>query len=116
MRDQNTEFSFCQKITVVILAILVVVNVAWAVMHMRPGILVALIIYAFAIFLCLKQKDFRAGIIIGAIGFLIHVVELIFRGIAWLGRIESAFFIINLILPLILVLFSYKAYRDIKRG
>ena len=85
-----------QKVALLVVLTLVIINTAWVTICKSSGPFIALIPYAFITFLFLKKKDFIAGIIIGIVGFVIHFYELIFQGITELRGFEIAFFFINL--------------------
>ena len=115
MIKKYRDFHSSQKAAFIVLQILVIVNAIWAVVCQFLGPLIALLTYAFLTYLFLGKNDFMAGIIIGILGFLIHAYELIFQGLNELGEFEKVFFFINLIFAIILIYFSYKAYKEIKR-
>ena len=101
-------------ITIIILFILMLSNAVWTVSSGYAGPFIAMIFYALVAFLCWRKKHFQAGIIAGILGFGIHLYELIFRGIKELEGIYLAIFYINLIFPILLVYFSYKANQNLK--
>ena len=116
MITKDPKYSFNQKMVIGILTILVITNAAWVIICKSYGPLIALIFYVFAIFLFWKKNDIFSGIIIGIIGLAIHIYELIFQGIADLEVLETIFFFINLIFPILLVYFCYKFYKKIKQN
>ncbi len=93
-----------------------IINATWVTICKSLGPVIALIAYIFITFLFLQKNDFIAGIIIGIIGFIIHFYELIFQGIKELRGFEIAFFLINLVFPILLIYFSYKAYKESKHN
>ena len=95
---------------------LMIINVVWVIICKFLGPVIALIAYAFITFLFLHKNDFVAGIIIGIVGFIIHFYELIFQGIKELRGFEIAFFFINLVFPILLIYFSFKAYKEFKQN
>ena len=88
-------------ITIIILFILMLSNAVWAVSSGYSGPFIAMIFYAFVMFLCWRKKHFQAGMIAGFLGFGIQGIYL-------------AIFYINLIFPILLVYFSYKANQNLK--
>lgn len=105
-----------QKAALLTILVLVIINAVWVTICKSLGPVIALIPYAFITFLFLLKNDFIAGIIIGIVGFIIHFYELIFQGIKELRGFEIAFFFINLIFPILLIYFSYKAYEEFKHN
>ena len=101
-----------QKIVVGISLALTAVNALWVVFSPFSGPLLALIFYAVLTFLCWRKNDFRAGVIIGILGLAIHTFEWVFKGIEGLNVFETVFFFANLLLPVPLIYFSIKAYRQ----
>jgi hypothetical protein len=103
-----------KKVALLIILTLVIINAVWVTICKSLGPVIALIPYAFITFLFWRKNDFIAGIIIGIVGFIIHFYELIFQGIKELRGFEIAFFFINLVLPIPLIYFSCKAYKEFK--
>ena len=106
--------SSTKTITIIILFFLILSNAVWAVSSGYAGPFIAMILYALVAFLCWRKKHFQAGMIAGFFGFGIHLYELIFRGIKELEGIYLAIFYINLIVPILLVCFSYRANQNLK--
>jgi hypothetical protein len=102
-RNRNT--------TLVILAVLVVMNAVWFAVSLRSGASMAMILYAFIFFLCWRMADYRAGVITGLLGFGIHLYELLFDAPVYFLLLDSICFYLNLLFPIALVFFSYRAYR-----
>jgi hypothetical protein len=100
-----------QVIAQAILIILVGVNFAWYVITKQSGSLVALIFYSVIFFLFWRLLDFRAGITAGVIGFGVHLYELVSLGISAFQLLDTILFYLNLVLPIPLAYFSYRAYR-----
>ena len=114
MITKNSKYSFNHRIVIGILTILVVTNAAWVIICKSYAPLIALIFYLFVIFLLWRKNDIFSGIIVGSIGFAIHLYELLFHGITDLHLLESVFFFVNLILPLPVIIICYKIYRKNK--
>ena len=108
--------SSAARITIGILVVLVGISAVWAVTLEHSGPVIALLCYAVVAFLCWRRGHFQAGIIGGFFGLGIHVFELVFQGVGRLGKIDLVFFYANIVLPIPLMYFSYKAHREVKRG
>ena len=104
-----------KKVALSILIALVVANAAWVAASQHSAPLIALIFYAIVAFLCWQRNHFQAGIIAGIVGLGIHAYELIFLGVAELGAFDLLLFLMNLVFPIPLIYFSYKAYRESER-
>jgi len=104
-----------KKVPLSILIALVIANATWVATSGHSGPVIALIFYALVAFLCWQRNHFQAGIIAGIVGLGIHAYELISWGLAELRALDSGLLFINLILPIPLIYFSYKAYREIQR-
>lgn len=105
-----------QRMTIGVLIVLVIVNAILLMKVEYSGPSIALICYAFVTFLCWRQNDFRAGIAVGIFGFVIHLYELIFQGTKELGTFDLILFFINLLFPIPLIYFSFKAFKEIKHS
>jgi len=113
---KNSKLSSNHKMAIGILTILVITNACWIIIGQSYGPFIALMFYAFAIFLFWQKNDIFSGIIIGTVGLAVHIYELIFQGIADLAGLETIFFFINLVFPIPLVYFCYKVYKKIKQN
>ena len=105
-----------KRAVVVIMLILAGGNGVWASVTHRTAPWPATDAYAVVAFTVLRRKDYRAGLIVGILGFAIHTVELAGKGKADLGPIESAWLVANTILPLVLVFMSYTIVRRARRS
>ena len=114
--NSKVSLPFIKKIGIGILVVLAGTNAIWIVTSRHSGTLVALIFYVFITLLVWRKDDFRAGIISGIFGSGIHLYELIFQGLGKLEGIEVGFFFVNLILPLPLIYFSYRAYLELRKS
>ena len=108
--------SSAEKVTIGILVVLAGINAVWGVTLEHSGPVIALLCYALVAFLCWRRGHFQAGIIGGVFGLGIHVYELIFQDIGRQRGIDLGFFCANIILPIPLAYFSYKAHREVNRG
>jgi hypothetical protein len=71
--------------------------------------------YGVVAYLCWHRNHFKAGIIAGIIGLGIHIYEIVSMGLEGLRVFECGFLIANLILPIPLIYFSYRASRIAKK-
>ena len=105
-----------QALALATLIILVGVNAAWYVISKQSGSLVALIFYSIIFFLCWRMLDFRAVIIAGLIGFGVHLYELVFLDFSAFQLLDTLLLYLNLVLPIPLAYFGYRAYQLIRKG
>ena len=99
-----------------ILIALAITNAVWVVVSEHSGPAIALAMYGLVSFLCWRWNHFQAGIIAGIVGLGIHTYEFISWGLEGLRALESGLLITNLVLPIPLIYFSYKAYRIIEKA
>ena len=100
-----------KKLCCSILLALVVVNSAWVIVSLHSGSIIGLTVYGVVAYLCWYRNHFQAGIIAGIIGLGIHIYEIISWGMKGLRVFECGLLIANLILPVVLIYFSYRANR-----
>jgi len=98
-------------ITIAFLLSLVGVNAIWLIIRGHGGALIALVFYSVVSLLCLRSRHFRAGVIAGVFGFVIHIYELFVQGTTELMGIDQVLFYANLVLPIPLTFTSYFASR-----
>ncbi len=98
-----------ERIALSILLVLIGVNAAWAVTSQYTGPVIGVVFYGIVGFLCWQKSHFQAGIVGGIVGLVIHVLELV--SIGEINGTELGFFLVNLILPIPLIYFSYQASR-----
>ena len=98
-----------KKLCFSILLALVVINSAWVIESLHSGPVIGLITYGVLAYLCWHGNHFKAGIIAGIIGLGIHIYEIISMGMEGLIAFECGLLIANLILPILLIYFSYRA-------
>lgn len=115
MKPRNYPFSKNAKIAFGIIVILVIINAIWFLFQNFSGPIFAFIAYAVIAFLFLVKKEFMAGIIVGAGGLFVHLYEFIFLGLAGLTDIGVVFLLANLFLPILLIIFSFRAYQELKQ-
>jgi hypothetical protein len=95
--------------------LLVVINTVWAVTRKHSGPVIASLCYAVVALLCWRKSHFQAGVIVGFCGSVIHIIELVFQGVGSLGAMYQGIFYANIVFPILLIYFSYKAHREIGR-
>ena len=100
-----------KRAAITILVILAVGNGVWALTSGRAAPWLAVVAYGVVAFLLGRRDDYRAGLIIGIVGFAVHIVELVFQGMAGLGAVERAWLVANIVLPLALVWLSWVLIR-----
>ena len=110
----RTTLSNSERMALLVVLTLVATNALWVLCARYSGPLFALFFYSVITYLCWQQRHFRAGVIGGVGGFGIHAYELISRGMGELHGIESALFFINLVAPLALLYFSYRACQGLR--
>ena len=99
-------------ITIAVLLILVTANAIYVGISDYFGPIIALILYGVVGFIVWRFNHFQAGIIAGALGLVIHIYELVPVGLADMGLLNQFLFMINLILPIPLIYFSYKSGKQ----
>ena len=114
MNHKEIKGSMYKKITIGILISLIITNIIWLATSKYPGSFIGVLFYGVMTFIFWRKSHFQAGIIGGIMGLVVHIYELIFNNITKLGLLDSGFFFINLILPLPLIYFSYKTYKESK--
>ncbi len=102
---------FFKHITISVLAILVSINVVWFLIGQHSGSFWGFIAYSIILVLCMRQNEFRAGVIVGLTGFGVHLFEWATAGIDNLLLPDSLFLFSNLLLPILLTYSSYRAYK-----
>ena len=115
MKPKNYPFSKNAKIAFCILVTLIIINAIWSFFQNFSGPIFAFTAYAVIAFLFILKKEYMAGIIAGEGGLFVHVYELIFLGLGGMTEIEIIFLLANLFLPIPLIVFSYKAYQELKQ-
>ena len=103
-----------RKTVHIILSVLIITNAIWVAVSGLSGPFIALGFYIIILFLCYYKQHYKAGIISGIMGFLVHILELVFYDLKELGGMEILFFILNLILPVAIIFFSYKADKELR--
>ena len=94
--------------TLVILIILVIVNAVWATASKMPGAAVNVILYVLITYFFWHNDQCKTGIMGGILASLLHLSELI-RG-AWVFEsVTPVMLILNIVLPIPLVYFSYRS-------
>jgi hypothetical protein len=100
------------NISITILIVLVITNAVYVTITDYFGPIIALVLYGLVSFVFWRLKHCQAGIIAGILGFGVHIYEIIAFGLADIRTLTLSLLITNLLLPVPLVYFSYKAYRQ----
>jgi len=108
-------YSLDKRVTLSILLALVITNAIWVVVSEHSGPVIALVVYVFVAFLCWRRNHFQSGIIAGIVGICIHAYEFISWGLEGLIALDLGLLLANLILPIPLIYFSWRAYRVIQK-
>ena len=109
-------YSTGRVLVIIVLTVLVAGNAVWCLLSGRSAPWIAVAAYGAVAFAVLRSKDYRAGLIAGIAGFVVHAVELVFRGTAGLGSFERAWLAIDMILPLVLAGSSWSLIRSSLRS
>jgi hypothetical protein len=112
-RRRHAPPSSAGTIAVGILLVLAGINAAWAVTRGHSGPLLASAGYALVAVLCRRWGHFRAGIVAGVLGLGIHACDLVFQGTVQPAGVDLGLLWANTALPIPLVYFSYKAFREV---
>jgi len=104
-----------KQAVVIILVILAAGNGVWSLISGRTAPWIAVVAYAVAALAVLRNNDYRAGLIVGIAGFVIHAVELVAQRAAHLGAPERVWLVANIVLPLALVWFNWILIQRIRR-
>jgi len=115
LSDDDTMLALYEKITISILLVLIFTNSVLSAFTGYAGPLFGSIGYILVLVLCWLKKHYKAGIIGGIFGSGIHILELLFKDIKELRGVELVIILVNIIFPLLLIYFSYRAYRTSKQ-
>ena len=108
---QRNKFSLFKNVVIGVSGTLVLINLAWFFISRHTGSFWGFIAYLIILFLCVRQNDFRAGVIAGLLGFGLHLYELVISDIENLVLSDTLFLCTNLCLPILLIYSSYRAYK-----
>jgi hypothetical protein len=107
MRRSRSEWA-----TIGLLTALAILNLIWGLASDFTGPLFGGAIYALAAYLCWRRRHYQVGIIGGILGFGLHLLELLTLNTNQAADlIDLICLFLNLFLPILLVLFSIRAYR-----
>ena len=98
-------------IVLIILILLAGINAIGGILYGYSGPFIAFIFYLIIAFLCWKKSHFQAAIIAGLFGFAVHLYEIFFSDINDANGINRGFLYVNLLLPILLIYFGYKANK-----
>jgi hypothetical protein len=90
---------------------LAAVDVLWAIESGRVSPLFAAAAFAVVALLVGTRNEFRAGLIVGVAGVLVHTFELIFHGLLGVAAVEAVLFTVNLCLSLVAAVLSWTLMR-----
>lgn len=114
MSEDRTTYVPGKRASLVILILLISVNTFWFTHQIQFGPLIGLVFYAVVALLIWRNDNFSSGTIAGIVGFTVHLIELFFFDMSTQDLIIIGFYLANLVLPLILLNFSLKAYRSVR--
>ena len=94
-------------VLIAVLLMLSACNGVWLLTSGHAVPLIAVIAYAVVAFLVLRRNDFRAGFIIGIVGFAVHLLEVVIQGTVRLASLELVWLFANIALPLVIAGMSW---------
>ncbi len=94
-----------------LLLVLAATGAVWTLTAGRVGPLWAVLAYGVVGFLVLRREEFRAGMIVGVAGLILHLVGVINGAMSELGGSERILFLVHLVLPATVSLLSWRAIR-----
>jgi hypothetical protein len=94
-----------------LLLVLAVTGAAWTLATGRAGPLWAALAYGVVGFLVLRREEYRAGLVVGLAGFILHLVKLLGGAMSELGGSERLLFLGHLALPIVVAGLSWRAIR-----
>ena len=94
-------------VLIAVLLMLSACNGVWLLISGHAVPLIAVIAYAVVAFLVLRRNDFRAGFIIGIVGFAVHLLEVVIQGTVRLASLELVWLFANIALPLVIAGMSW---------
>ena len=99
-----------QAIGVTLLA-LAAANITWTLLVSRIAPAVAAVVYIVVGVSVLRSEDYLASVVVGAIGFVLHMIELVRRD-AGTDGIDGAFLLVNTLLPFAVLCLGVTAWRS----
>jgi hypothetical protein len=103
------------KLVVVVLATLFVVNAFWVVLSGSGDPVTFAALYGFAWLLGARLERYVPVLVMGVLGFALHVYEIAVGRTETYSRGDDVFLYLNLLLPIILVAVSVRAMREKSR-
>lgn len=96
---------------VVLLAVLVALGVLWWLVVGRLAPTLAAAAYLVVLLLVLRGREYRAAMLIGIAGFILHLAEAVTGMLGRLGGLERVLFGANLGLPLVVSVLAWSESR-----
>jgi len=97
----------------ILLAVLVVLGVVWWLLVGRLAPTLAAVAYLIVLLLVLRGSEYRAAMLIGFAGFVLHLAEAMTGALGRLGGAERVLFAANLGLPLVVSVLAWlESHRD----
>jgi hypothetical protein len=105
-----------KRVVLILLVILAAGNAVWSLASGRTAPWVAVVAYTLVTLAVLLWDDYRAGLIVGIAGFVIHAIELVAGGATDLRPLERAWLFANIFLPGLLVWSNWVLLRRVRRS
>ena len=97
----------------VLLGVLVALGMLWWLLVGRLAPTLAAVAYLVVLVVVLRRREYRAAMLIGLAGFILHLSEAVTGALGRLGGGERALFVANLALPLIVSVLAWlESCRD----
>lgn len=100
------------RLVVVVLAVLLAVNTLWLVFSSSGDPVTFAALYGFAWLLGARQRRYVPVLVMGVLGFGLHVYEIVAGRTDAFSFHDDVFLYSNLLLPVILVVVTVKAMRE----
>jgi hypothetical protein len=94
-----------------LLLVLAATGAVWTLTAGRVGPLWAALAYGVVAFLVMRREEYRAGLIVGLAGLILHLVKLLGGAMSELGGSERLLFLTHLVLPIVVAGVSWRAIR-----
>ena len=105
------------KWIVALLAVLVALGVLWWLVAGRLAPTLAAVAYLVVLLLVLRGREYRAAMLIGIAGFVLHLAAAVTGALGQLGGLERALFSAHLGLPLVVSVLAWlESRRDRANG
>jgi len=94
------------------LAVLVVLGVLWWLLVGRVAPTLAAAAYLVVLLLVIRRREYRAAMLVGLAGFVLHLAEAVTGALGRLDGAERVLFAANLVLPLVVGVLALLESRD----